>query len=128
MRGKKTARLAKLFPLVGFVIALLAIPADRSAAESPFRKLSGKEIGSTIIGKQITDDVHWTDTYQKDGKILSLSMGVERHAGWKIEGDQLCLQDYEADGCYEIWVRGDEVQFRSNGKEIMNLTGIIRAP
>ncbi len=72
--------------------------------------------------------MHWFDTYKTDGTILSLSMGVERKGRWEIEHDQLCLREVDPAGCYEIWVDSDEVQFRKGGKEVMSLTGMLRAP
>jgi len=108
------------------VLVSSAIPANQSVAAEQFRKLSGKQIKSHIIGKQITDDVHWSETYRKGGTIMSVDMGTDSHGSWTIKQDKLCVEKSAVKECYEIWLKGDEVQMRTDGSE--NLTGFVRAP
>jgi len=61
------------------------------AAVEKFRHLTGAQIRDRIVGMELGDDVHWRDTFRRDGMLLSLSMGKERSGTWRIENNQLCI-------------------------------------
>jgi hypothetical protein len=73
------------------------------------------------------DDVHWRDSYQRDGTVLSQSMGKNRAGTWRVENNQLCL-DFGRDsgGCYEVWLAGSNVEFRRQGLDGSIMEGRLR--
>lgn len=101
--------------------ALAAGPAFSEA----FKRLSAREIREQLVGRQVTDDVHWFDRYNNDGSIVRIDLGKATPGHWHISGDLLCVDGPTA-GCYEIWVSGADVQFRVDGKEFMPMTGLLR--
>ena len=48
------------------------------AAEEKFQKLTGGQIRGKLGGMELTDNVHWRDLYQRNGTVLSTSMGRKR--------------------------------------------------
>jgi hypothetical protein len=90
-------------------------PAD--AAE--FRRLRADQIRARVVGRDITDDFHWTEQYRRDGVLIVDDMGRRRSGRWKIERDMLCLAR-EAGGafnCFQVWTSGDEVSLRTHEAE-----------
>lgn len=63
---------------------LVTLPAD---AKENFEMLKAKQIRATVVGKDISDDVHWSEYYRKDG-VISVDMGTTRTGTWKIQGRQ----------------------------------------
>jgi hypothetical protein len=100
-------------------LALLAAAAfgSTAATEEKFQKLTGGYIRARFRGMELTDNVHWRDLYQRDGTMMSTSMGRKRAGRWRVENDQLCIE-FEGDPipkCYDVWVSGKEVELRSEG-------------
>ena len=86
-----------------------------SAAEK-FRHLTGPQIRDRFVGMELGDDVHWRDSFRRDGTLLSLSMGKERSGTWRIENNQLCIDlGKDSGGCYDVWLAGSNVEYRRNG-------------
>ena len=75
-------------------LALLAVAALGSTAvtEEKFQKLTGGQIRAKLAGTELTDNVHWRDRYQRNGTVMSTSMGRKRTGKWQIENDQLCIE------------------------------------
>ena len=75
-------------------LALLAVAALGSTAvtEEKFQKLTGGQIRAKLAGMELTDNVHWRDSYQRNGTVMSASMGHKRTGKWQIEDDQLCIE------------------------------------
>jgi hypothetical protein len=48
--------------------ALLAAAAATPAAEA-FKKLSGPQIRTRVAGMNLTDEVHWSESYRRDGQL-----------------------------------------------------------
>jgi hypothetical protein len=95
-----------------------AIPAGRSKAAETAWKLSAGEIRAHVIGREMTDDVHWSEIFQRNGTIISNEAGLEHQGRWKIIKDQLCVWIRDLDGaCYDIWMDGNEVQLRTEDSE-----------
>ncbi|AMN45289.1 hypothetical protein [Rhodoplanes sp. Z2-YC6860] len=108
-----------------FLVGLLFAPA---AAET-FRKLSGAQIRGRFVGMDMSDGVHWRDSYGRDGSLASLSMGKRRSGKWHVEKDQLCIDlGTESGGCYEVWIAGAKVEFRREGFEGSILEGELAKP
>jgi hypothetical protein len=67
---------------------VVTVPAD---AEENFEMLKAKQIRARVVGKDISDDVHWSEYYRKDGALISMDMGTKQIGTWKIQGDKLCM-------------------------------------
>lgn len=98
------------------VVTALAISSflPTVAAQEEFRRVSGDEIRSRIIGMDITDDVHWWTYFREDGALVAIELGRERVGHWTIEADRLCMaEESAADAeCFRVWIREDEVILR----------------
>ena len=100
-------------------LALLAVAALGSTAvtEEKFQKLTGGQIRAKLAGMELTDNVHWGDLYQRNGTVMSTSMGHKRTGKWQIENDQLCIE-FEKEPipqCYDVWLSGNQVELRREG-------------
>ena len=98
-------------------LALLAVAALGSTAvtEEKFQKLTAGQIRAKLAGMELTDDVHWRDLYQRNGTVVSTSMGRKRTGKWRIENDQLCIE-FEKEpilNCYDVWLSGKQVELRA---------------
>src|SRR5262249_38662017 len=91
----------------------MAINAPASTEEN-FKQLNANQIRARVIGKDITDGVHWSEYYRKDGALVSVDMGTQRTGTWKIQGDKLCKTDGKNKQltCYEVWMSGDNISLR----------------
>src|SRR5215813_9775316 len=95
-------------------LALLAVAALGSTAvtEEKFQKLTGGQIRAKLADMELTDNVHWRDLYQRNGTVMSSSMGRKRTGKWLIENDQLCIE-FEKEAtttCYDVWFSGKQVE------------------
>jgi hypothetical protein len=90
-------------------LALLAVATlgPSAAAEEKFQKLSGGQIRAKLAGMELTDNVHWSDLYQRNGTVMSTSMGRKRTGKWRVEQNQLCIE-FEKEpvpNCYDVALR-----------------------
>ena len=107
----------------------LAGAASAIGAEEKFRHLTGAQIRERFVGMDLGDDVHWRDTFRRDGTLLSQSMGKQRLGTWRIENNQLCLDlGQDSGGCYDVWLAGTSVEFRREGLDGAILEGRLRKP
>jgi hypothetical protein len=107
--------------------ALIAI-ADVLAAEK-FTRLSGSQIRARFSGMEMTDEIHWRESYKRDGSFNSRSMGKMRSGRWLVQGNELCI-DLGADtngGCYAVWMAGKAVELRPTGLGLP-LQGVLERP
>ena len=108
-------------PRVALVAVLsLAIPVGALSADAPskFRKLTGGEIRTRVIGNRITDEAHWSEFFSKDGSIAVVNMGRKSTGKWRIDKDTLCMWTRAVEGeCYEVWLSGAEIQLRYRGED-----------
>src|SRR5262249_32045016 len=68
-------------------------------------------------GPQGRRNVHWRDFYQRNGTVMSTSMGRKRTGKWLVENDQLCIE-FEKEpipACYDVWLSGKQVELRREG-------------
>ena len=99
------------------------------AAAEKFRHLTGPQIRDRFVGMELGDDVHWRDSFRRDGTLLSLSMGKERSGTWRIENNQLCIDlGKDSGGCYDVWLAGTNVEFRRDGLDGSMMEGRLRKP
>ena len=107
------------------VALTIAITAPTSAQEK-FENLKAQKIRARVIGKDITDGVHWSEYYRKDGALISVDMGTQRRGTWKIQGNKLCKSDGKNKEltCYEVWMSGDNISLRLN-KDDKYFVGVV---
>src|SRR6516165_1995137 len=99
-----------------------------ATAQEKFHKLKGAQIRAKFSGKELTDQVHWYDFYDRNGTVVSSSMGRKRQGKWWVERDQLCT-DVDEDSsvrCYDVLVSGNNVQLRGDG--VLPLDAVLRTP
>ena len=111
-------------------IALLAAAALGSgpAAEEKYQKLSGSQIRAKFSGRELTDEAHWRDLYERGGTVSGMSMGRKRTGKWRIEKDELCVE-FDKDPpakCYQVWLSGKKVELRREG--LYTLQGVLELP
>ena len=113
-REKSTKRRLLVTALACLAVATLGANA---AAEEKLQKLTGGQIRAKLTGMELTDNVHWRDLYQRNGTVMSTSMGHKRTEKWQIENDQICIE-FEKEPiptCYDVWISGKDVELRREG-------------
>ena len=95
-------------------VALTIMTSVATDAEENFEVLKAKQIRARVVGKDISDGVHWSEYYRKDGALISVDMGTQRTGIWKIQGDKLCKSNEKTKplACYEVWMSGDSISLR----------------
>jgi hypothetical protein len=114
--------------VTGLGLLAMAMSAPSTAAEDKFQKLTGGQIRARLAGMELTDNVHWRDLYQRNGAVMSTSMGRKRTGKWRVEKDQLCIE-FEKEPipkCYDVWISGKEVELRREG--LLPLQGVLEPP
>jgi len=105
-------RLALAASLTGALSAAVAVP---TSAET-FRRPTGAQIRARFAGMDMSDGVHWRDSFSRDGTLKSVSMGKQQSGTWRVEENQLCTDlGKDSGGCYEAWIAGANVEFRREG-------------
>ena len=88
-------------------------------------KLSGTQIRARFSDRQVTDEVHWRDVYQRDGTFRSYAMGKVTMGKWFVHSDDLCLDLPEPDGgCFEVTSSGSWVVMTPRGTGL-TLVGVL---
>jgi hypothetical protein len=95
--------------------SLVGQDAGFAAAEN-FRKLSGAQIRARLSGKEITDEVHWREVYERNGTVRSYAMGKKWIGKWTVRGDDLCLDLPQPEGgCFEVTASGNHIVMTPTG-------------
>jgi len=105
------------FRITGLTLLVVAILESSAGAEEKFQKLTAGQIRAKLAGMELTDNVHWRDLYQRNGTVMSTSMGRKRTGKWRVEEGQLCIE-FETDPipkCYDVWLSGKQVELRREG-------------
>jgi len=116
MRPRKNSTKRRL-RVTGLAFLAVATLAAEAAAEEKFQKLTGGQIRGKLGGMELTDNVHWRDLYQRNGTVMSTSMGRKRTGKWRVEQNQLCIE-FEKEPvpkCYDVWLSGKQVELRREG-------------
>ena len=103
--------------IIGLACLAVAMLGPSAAAEEKFQKLTSGQIRAKLAGMELTDNVHWRDFYQRNGTVMSTSMGRKRSGKWLVESDQLCIE-FEKEPvpeCYDVWLSGKTVELRREG-------------
>lgn len=103
--------------IIGLACLAVATLGASAAAEEKFQKLKGGQIRAKLADMELTDNVHWRDFYQRNGTVMSTSMGRKRTGKWQIEDDQLCIEFEKGPvpECYDVWLSGKTVELRREG-------------
>jgi hypothetical protein len=129
-RNLEAQQLKRLAALAALTIYGLVGCELGARAQDQFKKLSGTQIRAKFTGMEFTDQVHWGEVYENNGKLKSEEMGTKRTGTWRIQKDQLCT-DYGKEGgssCYEVWMSGKNVQLRTEGSSGLPLEGVLERP
>ena len=117
----------RLIATIATVLGTLALVAPVEAAEK-FQKLSGAQIQAKVAGMEITDEVHWGDVFERNGTLVTHSMGRKTVGKWRVQKDELCLDRGKDDGgCYQVWMSGKQVELRREGSTLP-LEGVLQRP
>src|SRR6266850_7617986 len=117
----------RLIATIATVLGTLALVAPVEAAEK-FQKLSGAQIQAKVAGMEITDEVHWGDVFERNGTLVTHSMGRKTVGKWRVQKDELCLDRGKDDGgCYQVWMSGKQVELRREGSTLP-LEGMLQRP
>lgn len=109
------------------IVASISPEGNAVAAENS-QRLSGSQIRAKFAGRQLTDEVHFRDVYERDGTLRSYSMGTKKVGKWAVEKDELCLYLGETDdGCYEVSVSGERFEMKPTGVGL-SIDGVLQAP
>lgn len=89
-----------------------------------FVQLKDTKISDYIAGHELTDEVHWSYKFAKDGTVSWIDLGKERTGKWRVsQAKTLCIDSIQrgkpSSECYELWVLGDRFEFRLYGQTIM---------
>jgi len=115
------------FHTAKLALLAMAIFGSSAAAEEKFQKLTAGQIRTKLAGMELTDNVHWRDLYQRNGTVMSTSMGRKRTGKWLVEKDQLCIE-FEQEPipkCYDVWLSGKQVELRREG--LLPLQGTLES-
>jgi hypothetical protein len=106
----------KRLRIAGLAVLAAATFGSSAAAEEKFHKLNGAQIRAKLVGMEVTDNVHWRDLYERNGSVISSSMGRKRTGRWRVEKDQLCVEfEREMPSCYEVLVSRKRAKLQREG-------------
>jgi hypothetical protein len=102
---------------------------SNAAAEQKFHKLTGAQIQAKFPGMELTDEAHWGEVFERNGRLTITSMGHKSVGRWRIQKDQLCLEtgNEPGGGCYEVWLSGQNVELRNQASSVP-LEAVLRKP
>jgi len=113
------------------MIATLSVIVFESsaAAEQKFQKLTGTQIRAKLAGMELTDEAHWGEVFERNGKLTITSMGHKSIGKWLIHNDELCLETGKepGGGCYEVWISGKNVELRNQTSNVP-LEAVLQKP
>jgi hypothetical protein len=110
------------------LLCSLAVIASAAEAAEKFQKLSGSQIRAKLAGMEMTDDVHWRDTYERNGTLISHGMGRKTGGTWRVEKDELCVtRGKDESNCYQVWLAGKKVELRREGSSLP-IEGVLEKP
>ncbi len=110
------------------MIATMIAAAGTAGAEQ-FRKLAGAQIQAKIAGMEITDGVHSSDLFERNGTLNSFSMSRKSFGKWRVQKDELCLErGKDEPSCYEVWLADKNVEFRRKDLDLPLFEGVLRPP
>lgn len=122
-------RIFVMLCISGFLLAMAPAASLWWSAQAveAFHKLTGAQINAKVTGMEITDNVHWGDTFERNGTLSTISMGQKSSGKWRVKNNQLCLQrGKDPEECLEMWVSNDKIELRREGT--LPYEGVLRKP
>lgn len=114
--------------LVTAAIVIFAVAFGSAVAAESFQKLSGGKIQARFVGMEMTDEVHWSDVFERGGTLTTYSMSRKSTGKWHVQKDELCIERGKDDGgCYQVWMAGKKVELRREGSKLP-LEGVLTKP
>ena len=112
---------------LGFLSGIIGATAAFAASPQTegFKKLTGSQIRKAFVGKQFTDDTHFSFRYAANGVIEGMSMGKKVTNKWVVADDRLCVTDSFGETCYVVWMKGLAVQLHIDGSDVI-LDGFVK--
>jgi hypothetical protein len=95
-------------------------------AQDQFKILGEKEMRATVVGKDITDGLHWSIYLRSDGALVGAE-GASRWTGtWNIQRNKLCMSNPGSKtlDCYDVWMSGQSISLRLK-KDDDSFVGVI---
>ena len=118
--------------MIGLIAAIVlgsAVAGSSIEAADKFHRLNGGQIRSEVAGQEMTDNVHWRDFYDRNGTLVTQSMGRKKTGTWRVEKNELCVERGANDGgCYEVWISKKKVELRRAGLDVPVLDGVLQRP
>jgi len=95
-------------------ITLASILAASGAAWAAcLHQLSGPGIRAHLAGQVLTDGAHWSETYERSGRLVVNDVGNVSAGSWRVEGKRLCKdRPGVLNECYTVWLDGSVVELR----------------
>ncbi|MCB4806460.1 hypothetical protein QO001_006442 [Methylobacterium brachiatum] len=107
---------------LSLVVSILA--GGEARAGEVYRQLNASEIQARFVGKEVTDEVHWSYRFAPRGRLYVVSLGRASTGRWRFKGDALCLG---AEPCTQVWMAGSRVEFRRDDGTLPE-EGVLKAP
>src|SRR6266540_3289298 len=102
--------------VISLAAGALIIAASQACGAEPLKPLQREQIRARLVGKLLSDRVHWSRRLRGDGTMQMTDMGKTGNGRWKLDGNKLCFgRAQEAFDCYEVWTSGAELRLRSPG-------------
>ncbi|EQM88079.1 TPA: hypothetical protein ACOEN9_001809 [Stenotrophomonas maltophilia] len=121
----------KVIVASGWLMASM-LPGIVLAEDAGWRTVQGKDLQSLFSDHELSDGVHYTNQFRRDGSVIGVDMGERFNGTWKVKGPCLCYAWVRPAGqneCFGVKRRGNEVRMFQNGIEIFSGTVTrIRSP
>ena len=78
---------------------------------------------------ELTDEAHWGEVFEPDGRLVITSMGHKSIGKWLVHNNELCLETGKepGGGCYGVWVSGKNVELRNQFSNVP-LEAVLQKP
>ena len=115
--------------IVAMIALLGSVALEGVVAEQRFQKLTGAQIRARFAGMELTDEAHWGEVFEPNGRLAIVSMGHKSVGKWRIQKDQLCLEtgNEPGGGCYDVWLSGKKVELRNQTSSVP-LEAVLQKP
>jgi len=115
--------------IVAMIALLGSVALEGVVAEQRFQKLTGAQIQARFAGMELTDEAHWGEVFEPNGRLAIVSMGHKSVGKWRIQKDQLCLEtgNEPGGGCYDVWLSGKKVELRNQTSSVP-LEAVLQKP
>lgn len=121
----------KVIVAVAWLMASM-LPGIILAEDPSWRTVQGNDLQSLFSDHELSDGVHYTNQFRRNGLVIGVDKGKRFNGAWKVDGPYLCytwVHPISENECFEVKRRGNEVRMFQNGIEIFSGTVTrIRSP